>query len=119
MRTRLFNSGDDNQDWGLLAAQAGWSVKKLAKLCNMSVRTLERHFIKTIGKTPKIYLLDHRQKRGLELLQDGLSVKEIALQLGYRHTQHFSRAYKRIWGACPAVHRSLAVSQVCEPKREK
>jgi hypothetical protein len=34
-----------------LSQQANWNVKKMAKLCSVSTQTLERHFLKTLGKS--------------------------------------------------------------------
>ena len=93
---------DDSRDWLALAKQANWSVTKLARLCNISVRTLERHFVKAMGKSPKTWLLEQRQRQAGELLREnGRSVKEIASKLGYKQAHHFSLEFKRYWGVCP------------------
>ena len=81
MKTKLGNV----QDWQTLARQANWSAVKLAKKCNVCVRTLERHFLKTTGKTPKVWLNEQRQYQAQKAIQSGLSVKESAFQLGYEH----------------------------------
>jgi AraC family transcriptional activator of pyochelin receptor len=88
-------------DWPNLAKQANWSVTKLAKLCKVSSRTLERHFIKLMNKTPKEWMVEHRRMRALELLRDGSSVKETASQLGYRYVNNLSREFKNHWGTSP------------------
>lgn len=97
MNTRL----NHIQNWPEMAQQANWSVTKLAGLCSVSVRTMEKYFLKTIGKTPKIYLNDQRQKQAVNLLRDGNSVKGTASRLGYQHAHHFSREFKKQWGCCP------------------
>jgi transcriptional regulator GlxA family with amidase domain len=97
MNTKL----NHNPDWSKLASEANWSVAKLAKQCGVSVRTLERHFLKEMGTNPKHWLAEQRQKQAMELLRDGSTVKETASQLGYRYPNHFSREYKGYWGHCP------------------
>ena len=88
--------------WGPeLARDVYWSVRILAKKCGVSVRILELYFHKTRGITPKAWLSEHRQKQALELLALGISVKEAALELGYKHAHHFSRTIKRLSGRCP------------------
>jgi AraC-like DNA-binding protein len=87
-------------DWETLAQEADWSVSKLARLCNVCERTLEMHFIEIMGKTPKSWLSECRQKRAAALLQEGYYVKEVATKLGYKHATHFSREFKKHWG-CP------------------
>jgi transcriptional regulator GlxA family with amidase domain len=89
------------QNFPELTVQANWSVAALAELCGVSVRTLERHFWEACGKKPKAWLAEQRQRQALELIKDGSSVKETAAQLGYKHSTHLSRAFKRYWGDCP------------------
>jgi AraC-like DNA-binding protein len=91
------------QDWPSLARQAKWSVAELAKICKVSIRTLERHFEKNMGSLPKTWLREQRQKLAIELLREGASVKETASHLGYRHPQHFSREFKWHSGYCPTT----------------
>jgi transcriptional regulator GlxA family with amidase domain len=99
MSSRLKHVKDE--EWLKLAACAGGSVGKLAKLCNVSVRGLELHFLKKMGRTPKHWLTEQRLKKAMELLADGALVKETAAKLGYKHATHFSRKFKKHWGHCP------------------
>jgi len=99
----LMNSRLDIQDWLTLGQQANWSVTKLAKLCGVSARTLERYFIWKVGKIPKAWLIEQRQRRAMELLRSGCLVKETAAELGYRYAHHFSRAFKVYWGFSPST----------------
>jgi AraC-like DNA-binding protein len=90
------------ENWSELGKQAIWSVGKLAKFCCVSSRTLERFFLKNMSKSPKKWLLEQRQRQAGDLLREnGKSIKEIAAQLGYKHTHHFSLEFKRYWGVCP------------------
>jgi len=89
-------------DWVQLAQKSNWSVTALAKLCRVSVRTLERHFVQTSNLKPKAWMAEMRQKQALELLRDGSSVKETAAWLGYSHNTHFSREFKKVWGFSPS-----------------
>src|SRR6185437_6711921 len=84
-----------------LASQAIWSVANLAKLCGVSERTLETHFRQNMGRTPKSWLSEHRQKLAAALLREGCLVKEVATQLGYKHPTHFSREFRKYWGSPP------------------
>ena len=92
---------NQNQDWLELAREVNWSVSKLAKRCNISLRTLERHILKTKGKTPKAWLAEYRKKQAIDFLDDGLSVKETASLVGYRHASTFAREFKKTSGQCP------------------
>jgi transcriptional regulator GlxA family with amidase domain len=89
-------------NWPELAQKANKSVAALAKSCGVSLRTLERHFQKEIGKSPKNWLAEQRLLRANELIQGGSSVKEVATSLDYKHPGHFSRDFKEFWGHSPA-----------------
>jgi AraC-like DNA-binding protein len=97
MNTNLSNG----QDWLELAEKANWSPRKLATICNVSLRTLERFFLKNHRKTPKAWLVEQRQKRAVMLLKRGLAVKETAALLNYRHPNQFSREFSIFWGHSP------------------
>ena len=66
------------QNWPELAQEAEWSAAKLAKKCGVSMRKLERHFLKIMGKSPKAWLTEQRQHQADEMLRQGLPVKVIA-----------------------------------------
>ena len=111
MRARLAKI----QDWPELARQANWSVGALAKLCEGSVETLRKHFVEQTGAPASAWLLEDRQKRALELLRDGFSIKETAAILSYKQQSSFTRAFTKYWGVCPSVFfkdRSLATSDL-------
>jgi AraC-like DNA-binding protein len=97
MNTKL----NHDQNWMDLSKQANWSVERLAQLSGVSRRTLHRYFLKHMGQTPKDWLTGQRQKRALELLRDGSSVKETAAHLGYGCSETFSRDFKKWHGHCP------------------
>ena len=92
------------QNWPGLARQAKWSASALAAKCGVSVRTLERHFLKQMGKPPKLWLAEQRQLMAIELLRNGSTVKEAAGHAGYGHASTFSREFKKNWGNCPETH---------------
>ncbi len=98
MNTRL----NHVQNWPELAHQASWSAAKLAKKCNISVRTLHRYFLKTMGKNTKTWLAEQRQRNAHDLLRKGSSIKETATCLGYKQPTNFTRKYKNHWGICPS-----------------
>jgi AraC-like DNA-binding protein len=99
MNRRLKNL--EEKEWLELATRAEWSVTKLAKLRKVSVRGLELHFHKTMGGTPKKWLMEQRQKQGVKLMSDDPLVKAVSSQLAYKHPNHFSRDFKKHCGHCP------------------
>jgi len=89
------------QNWPELAKQANWSASKLAKICGVSMSTLERYFLKRMGKSPKGWLSGQRQQQAAAILQEGVTVKETAYYLGYKHPSHLTNEFKKHWGNCP------------------
>jgi len=89
------------QDWPELSREAKWSASALAKKCGVSVRALERYFRGQFAECPRTWLAEQRQRRAIELLRDGSTVKEVAGQLGYKNQHHFSREFKKQTGHPP------------------
>jgi AraC-like DNA-binding protein len=86
------------QNWPEMGQQAKWSASAMAKQCGVSLRTLERYFRTRMGKTPKAWLLEQRQQQAYELLRNGISVKETAYCLNYKHPSHLTNGFKKHWG---------------------
>ena len=53
------------ENWPELAQEAKWCAATLAKKCGVSERTLERHFLKHFGESPRIWLT--KQRLGLAI----------------------------------------------------
>jgi transcriptional regulator GlxA family with amidase domain len=94
------------QNWAELAKKANWNAGELARVCEVSLRTLERYFLKQIGVSPKTWLVKERQRQAAELLRAGHSVKEAAGLLCFRSSSHFTNGFKKYWGHCPTDERT-------------
>jgi AraC-like DNA-binding protein len=91
-------------NWPELAEAASWRANKVAKACKVSVRTLERFFIKKFEKTPKTWMAEQRQIQAAKRLKEGLWSKEVAMATDYKTQSQFSREFKAYWGNCPSEH---------------
>ena len=108
------------QEWETLAEEAGFRSSELADLCQISLRTLERHFQKHYGCTVSKWLRDLRLKQAYAGLLEGKPVKEVAFDTGYKQMSHFSRDFKSYYGLPPSlllpsqskVDRALSFRQV-------
>jgi AraC-like DNA-binding protein len=89
------------QNWPQLAHETGYSVKRLAQRCGVSVRTLELFFASAKCEFPRRWLKRLRMRRAVELLRDGSNVNETADCLGYHDRSHFSREFKKYHGLAP------------------
>jgi len=101
MNTRLKHI----RDWEELAREANWSASVLAKNCGVSLRTLERHFLREMAQSPKSWLVEKRHQIAIELLRDGRTVKETAAHLNYKHPSHLTNQFKKCQGECPTSKR--------------
>lgn len=89
-------------DWDALAREAGYRPRRLAALCQISLRTLERHFQKHYGLGAGEWLKERRMNDAYQQIQSGSSVKEVAFGLGYKQLSHFSKDFKRKFGVAPS-----------------
>lgn len=79
------------------------SLAELAKRAGMSHPKLNRCFKQVYGMTVFQYLRTERLNRARVMLQDqGYSVTETALKVGYDSVSHFSQIYKKQFGASPS-----------------
>lgn len=106
-----------NPKWELLAKTAGFKASELAVLCGVSLRTLQRHFSKNYQVKISDWLRGIRLRQAYKQLQAGFSVKEVAIDLGYKQLSHFSRDFKSFYGVRPSylTHGGTAVQADIQP----
>jgi transcriptional regulator GlxA family with amidase domain len=92
------------EEWRVMAREAEYNVRKLAKRCGMSVRSLQRHFPHLMGKCPQCWLDEERMRRAGELLANGYGVLEVRNELAFVSAAHFSRLFKQRYGHAPREH---------------
>ena len=97
----------DVRDWDGLARQAKYRAGELAGICQISLRTLERHFRKQYNLKVGRWLKELRMSDAYQKLQQGDSVKEVAFDLGYKQHSHFSRDFKNRFGVSPSFRLPL------------
>jgi AraC-like DNA-binding protein len=89
--------------WERLAAEALYRPARLAVLCNVSLRTLQRHFQRTYGTTLSAWMNTLRLAKAYERILSGEAVKLVAFELGFKQLSHFSRAFKETHGVAPRL----------------
>ena len=89
-------------NWTELAEAARYNAKRLAVECGVSLRQLERFLPRITGQTPQRWLNEVRQRKAIELILSGQSIKEVSYHLGYKQSSHFSRDFKRFHGVAPS-----------------
>lgn len=78
-------------------------LEEIAFLCNMSLSTFKRHFIKEYKASPGKWLKDKRLQKAKETLeQNNLKPSDIYLDFGYNNLSNFSIAFKNKFGFNPS-----------------
>src|ERR1700704_629679 len=82
------------------------SLNALAELVDLSLYHFARAFKQSFGTPPHHYHMARRMDRARSLLQrPALSVTEIGMQLGFRETSSFTRAFRKLTGLTPTEYR--------------
>ena len=77
-------------------------LEEVAFLCNMSLSTFKRHFIKEYGVNPGKWIQDKRLDYAKKLMIDkGLAASEVYFEVGYTNLSNFSNAFKSKFGFSP------------------
>ena len=75
---------------------AGFGIEELAAKAGMSRRYFEKLFLAEFGVPPHEYILELKMDLGRELLlNERLSVGDVAGRLGYSDVYHFSKIFKQ------------------------
>lgn len=74
-------------------------------------RSIQRHFMYSIGLPPRHVQNIHRANRAVELLQQGTSIGDVILELGYADQAHLTRQVKHVSGRTPG--QILRVVEAC------
>ena len=90
------------RDWRERARKAHYSEAELARLCNVSPRTLQRYFHGKLHTRLRVWLTRMRIKDSkAKLLQFDTQIKEVAYAAGYTAATNFCRQFKQTCGLTP------------------
>ena len=90
------------QEWEILAQSSHYRANELAALCQVSLRTLQRHFRAHYRLTVSGWLREVRLREAYGRVIGGATIKEVAFDLGYKQLSHFSRDFKSYFGVPPS-----------------
>jgi transcriptional regulator GlxA family with amidase domain len=84
-----------------------FTLESLARLFNVTPRTLSRRFVSATGISPIHYLLKHRLNVARNLLQStDLQIQQVAEQTGFGSATVFCRNFKKEFNQTPRDYRS-------------
>jgi|ERR1044071_8739101 AraC-like DNA-binding protein len=89
-----------------LAEKSSYDAKRLAILCKLSTRQLERVFQDIVGCSPQKWLNRAKILEAQKRLLTNQTVKEVAFQMGYRHASYFCHQFKTFCGSTPKQFRA-------------
>jgi AraC-like DNA-binding protein len=87
--------------WEQLALEADFKVEKMASLCGISERQLERIFKRNFGCTPGQGLRSLRCRLAKELIAQGYSNKAVVAELKFASQSQFCHQFKRVFSSSP------------------
>ena len=80
---------------------SSYSVKQLSQDMNMDRTGLYRKILALTGQTPIVFIRSIRLKRAAQLLEQGLSVSEVADQVGFLNNSYLSKWFQEEYGMKP------------------
>lgn len=90
-------------NWEVLAAEANYVPRDLARLCHVSLRTLQRRFATNYGMTISDWMRQIRLAKAYARVVSGEPIKAVAYDLGFKQLSHFSRVFKEVHGVAPSL----------------
>lgn len=84
-----------------------FSIKEMCCVLNTPVKAITKVFKEKLGVTPYHYYQYLRVEKALNLLLDTkMEIEEIAAELGYCNTGHFSKIFKEYFNLTPQKYRA-------------
>lgn len=81
------------------------TLNDLASVANVSVNSLERHFISTLDMTPFTYVQKKRLAYSAKLLSKGKSVIDACYDSGFTDYPHYIALFKKYYGLTPLKYK--------------
>ncbi|PLY07070.1 MAG: AraC family transcriptional regulator [Arcobacter sp.] len=79
-----------------------FTLDSLATNVNLSKYHFLRLFKKEFGLTPHAFIVNERLNRANRLIQNGLTISEASIEVGFNDQSHFSRNFKKYFGYTPS-----------------
>ena len=88
------------------------TLESLGRQAGCSPFYLSRIFSQHMGKTISQYIRQLRMEKAAELLRAGkLNVTQVAMEVGYSSSSHFSVAFHETFGCCPGLYPLATLTQ--------
>ncbi len=84
--------------------EQAWNLDELADSIYINKYYMIRKFKETIGLTPHSFHIQNRIRKAQHLLQEGHSITDTALEMGFFDQSHFDKAFRKILGISPSEY---------------
>jgi AraC-like DNA-binding protein len=89
------------KEWEEVARKADYNPGKMAVLCSISERQMQRLFQQHVKCTPSRWLRQLQCRLAKQLIAKGYSNKAVAAELRFSSQSHFCREFKKVFGTSP------------------
>lgn len=100
------------EGWEQLAKEADFNPSRMAMLCSISERQLQRIFKRDFHCTPSRWLRELQCRLAKDLVAQGYSSKAAAAELKFASESHFCREFKKIYKHPPQSFAPNHLSQL-------
>ena len=100
------------EQWEQVAREADFNSAKMASLCSISERQLQRLFRQHLRCTPSHWLRELQCRLAKDLIAQGYSNKAAANELKFANESHFCREFKKVFGTSPQRFAPLHTDEV-------
>jgi signal transduction histidine kinase/ligand-binding sensor domain-containing protein/DNA-binding response OmpR family regulator len=88
-------------------ANAGFSVEELSRELFMSRVAVYKKLLALTGETPLEFIRSFRLKRAAQLLENNLTVAEVAYRVGFNNPKYFSKFFKSEFNILPSAYQVM------------
>jgi len=82
-----------------------WTTAEMADAAGLGVTAFTEWCRRVTGRSPRWYLLQERLARAVEMLEARrTSITDAALATGFSSSQHFSTAFRKLYGESPSAY---------------
>lgn len=104
------------QDWMKRNLPNTITAQNVADHCGLPLRSFNRKFKDQVGQSPHQYLQKIRMETAQQLLRDfGMSVQDVAEQVGYKDAYHFSTRFHQQFSITPSQYRRMVKAKIYNP----
>ena len=82
--------------------ETNFTLESLASNVNLSKYHFLRMFKKEFGLTPHAFIVNERLNRANVLIQNGITISQASIQVGFNDQSHFTRNFKKYFGYTPS-----------------